>query len=65
VQGVESIVVRLLTHLAGLPSYFLPTPNSYALPESINIDVGGLHPLPEGRGQVVAASFGPKNDERG
>jgi len=41
-----------------------PHVSSYALPESIKVDVGGLHPLPEGRGQVVATSFGPKRNKR-
>lgn len=42
----------------GLPSFLLPAPNSYILPESVDIDVGWPTSLLEGRGQAV--SFGPK-----
>jgi len=31
-----------VSHTMGLPSYFLPAPNLYTIPKSID---GGLHPL--------------------
>ena len=46
-MGVEPIMVRLLTYLAGLPLYFLPAPDLYALLESIDvayIPAGGERP---------------------
>ena len=48
----------------GLPSYFLPVSNTYALPKSIDSRV---HPLLEGRGQVVASLGvqGPKTVLKG
>jgi len=47
----------------GLPLYFLPAPNSYTIPKSID---GGLHPLLEGKGQVAASlgEEGPKKHEK-
>jgi len=56
-------MARLLAYLAGLPSYFLPAPNSYTIPKSID---GGLHPLLEGKGQVAASlgEEGPKKHEK-
>jgi len=47
----------------GLPLYFLPAPNSYTIPKSIN---GGLHPLLEGKGQVAVSlgEEGPKKHEK-
>ena len=42
--------------------YLLPTYKP--IPKSIDIDIGGLHPSLEGRGQVAASSgvWGPKKD---
>jgi hypothetical protein len=39
----------------GLPSRFLPAPNPRVLLKSIDIDIGGLHPSLEGRGEVAAS----------
>jgi len=51
----------------GLPFHFLPAANSYTYLKSIDIDTGGLHPLLEGRGQVVTnlGVNGPKKNEIG
>jgi hypothetical protein len=53
-------VVRLLAYLAGLPqmdlaSCFLSGPDSYALPESIDIDVGAY--IPRWRGEARWQQF--------
>ena len=37
----------------GLPLCFLPAPNSYSLPKSIDIEVGWPTSLTGGRGQVA------------
>ena len=42
----------------GLLLRFLPVPNPQFLLKSINIKLGGLYPLLEGRGEVVASSGG-------
>ena len=56
-----------VSHVMGLPSCFLCAHSPY-LPEleSIDNDVGGLHPPLEGRGQVGTSGVeGPKKKERG
>jgi hypothetical protein len=58
-------VVRLLEHLAGLPHHGLPLlfpmcPSSYALPKSVDSDVGAN--IPRSRGE---ARWQPMKKERG
>ena len=64
-------MARLIAYLAGLPHHGSPLvfptcSNPHALPKSIDINIGGLHPS-EGKG-LVATSLdveGPKRNETG
>ena len=53
-KPIASLRTLRVSHTMGLPSCFLPVPNSYSLLKPTEIDVGGLHPSLEGRGQVAA-----------